>query len=53
MKLTKKSDTARSVIGIFLIIGGIGGLTLNMVLSAIIMILLGISLVQFFMKKQV
>lgn len=51
MKLTKKSDIARSVIGIFFIIGGIGGLTLNMVLSAIIMILLGISLMPIFYEK--
>ncbi len=51
MKLTKKSDIVRSVIGIFLIIGGIGGLTLSMVLSAIIMILLGISLMPIFYEK--
>lgn len=51
MNLTKKGDIVRSFLGGLLIFAGIGGLSLNMIMSGIIIILLGISLMPIFYEK--
>lgn len=51
MNLTKKGDIVRSFLGVLLIFAGIGGLSLNMIMSGIIIILLGISLMPIFYEK--
>lgn len=51
MNLTKKGDIVRSFLGILLVFAGIGGLSLNMIMSGIIIILLGISLMPIFYEK--